>query len=160
MFVILFSIIIGMIMLIIKFKEFINIRNNLKLILTNKKLNHYAFYHIFLFLYIIFILVGIFSTFVGFKNNDSTTSAMGIIITLLFLSEAINAPYKYCLYYDNNIFVVKDKAIRYKSILNFEKIKYIPIAFIKINTINGQSYRVSPKSFEIIYSHYQALKKK
>lgn len=160
MFIVIFATVIGSVMLGVKFKEFRESKEVLASALSNNKYEHFAFYKFILVLYIIFVLIGIASAVLGFYMNDINTAAMGIVIALLFAGEALTAPYKYSLYYNDTSFVVKGKTVRYKSIKQFDKMKYIPFAFVKVVTTNGEKYPVSPKSFEIIYKKYEDCKKK
>lgn len=160
MFIVLFAAIIGSVMLGVKVKEYRESKETLATALNDRKYEHYPFFKFILVLYLIFVAIGIGSTIYGIYLNDTTTASMGIVIALLFAGEALTAPYKYSLYYNDTSFVVKGKTVRYKSIKHFDKMKYIPYAFVKVVTTNGEKYPVSPKSYDIIYKRYEECKKK
>ncbi|MEG0164705.1 hypothetical protein [Anaerorhabdus sp.] len=160
MFIILFASIIGLVMLGVKIKDYRDNKSNLQTALGGKKVEHYSFYTTFIILYSLFVIIGFASAIFGLFVKDDTTTAMGIVIALLFLGELINAPLKYSLYYNDSMFIAKGKPIRYKSIQSFEKIKNIPFAYIKVVTTNGEKYPVSPKSYQIILKNYEQIRKK
>lgn len=160
MFIILFASIIGLVMLAVKIKEYRDNKTNLQITLNDRKVERYSFYKPFVILYTLFIVIGLSSCVFGIFIKDETTAAMGLIIALLFIGELVNAPLKYSLYYNDAMFVADGKAIRYKSIQRFEKIKNIPFAYVKVVTTNGEKYPISPKSYKIVYSHYEQIKKK
>ncbi|MEG0076532.1 hypothetical protein [Anaerorhabdus sp.] len=160
MFIVIFATVIGCVMLGVKFKEFRESKEALTGALDVRKFEHYSFYKFILAMYIVFVLIGILSAIYGLSINDTNTAAMGIVIALLFAGEALTAPYKYSLYYNESCFVAKGKTVRYKSIKQFDKIKYIPFAFVKVVTTNGEKYPISPKAFDIIYKKYEECKKK
>lgn len=150
MFIIIFATVIGSVMFGKKFKEYLSAKKELDLILNNQKLEKHEFYKPFLIAYIAIVLVGVISIVIGILNKDETTISLGIVVVLLFLGEVVYSPIKYNFYYNKTAFVTQAKKVRYKSIKDIEKIKYIPFAFLKVRTVNGEVHRISAKSYEII----------
>ncbi|MFV0255062.1 MAG: hypothetical protein ACK5G7_02915 [Erysipelotrichaceae bacterium] len=160
MMIIIFAAVIGVVMLSVKVKEFITFKNTLAITLTNRNMEKFVYYKKILLFYLLIIICSAVAIGVGIIDKDNITIAMGVVTFLIFLGEAINAPYKYTLYYNDSAFVGRGRAIRYKSIKEFNRISAMPFAFIKVITTNGDIYTVSPKSYDIIAEKYQNIKKK
>lgn len=160
MFIVLFAIAVGGVMLWTKLKEYRENKQQLDLSLSNQKFERYSFYKPFLILYFVFVAIGLGSAIFGLYSNDFNTVALGLMIVLLFLGEILIAPLRYSLYYNNTTFLHQGTAVRYKSIKKFNHMKNIPFAFVKVVTTNGQTYAVSRKSYKIIFEKYNDIKNK
>jgi len=159
MFTIIFSAVIGLVMVYVRYRE--NQKENANqdnLDLTN--FTKYDFSKTFVILYGIVILIGIASAIYGFVEKQDTTVAMGIIITLLFVSEAIGAKNKYCIYYNEYALSSRGKLIRYRDIKDFEFIKNIGFAWVKVHTYTNETISISRKSYNIIRKLYDQKVKK
>lgn len=155
MLTIILSVVLGAFMIIVKYRE------NHKISAAKSKLDlsgftKFNFSRSFVILYAVITALGITSIIYGYVINDLTTEALGIVISMLFISEAIGARNRYQMYYNDYAFSVNGTIIRYKDIKDFEKIRNIKIAWIKIHTFSGDTVSVSQKSYEIIYPIYES----
>ena len=84
---------------------------------------------------------------------DYESVAVGLIIGLFMVAEQLLIPYKYVLYYNDTHFAVGNKVSRYKSIKDFEELKYTKSAFVRAVTYSGETIPLSKKAYEIVKSH-------
>ncbi len=150
MFIILFTTVIGGVMVWTKYKEAAKCKEATQNAITNRKFEVFDYSKVVRSLYILFILFGFVSAAYGIYKQNDETIAMGIIISLLFIGELLTVPYRYILYYNNSQFIIKGEVLRIKSINYFERILNMKFAFVKVIMLNGDKYPISPKAYEIL----------
>lgn len=154
-----FATIIGCVMFGVSYKNYVRNKKIYLPYIDNKKFTKFDFSLYIKLLYVIFILLGIVSAVYGFLYNSFETSAMGIVIALMFTGEFLNVQYKYVMYYSEDGFFTKGQFVRYKSIRDFEGIKHLSWAWIRVVTLNGEKITVSPKCYKLIRDKRNSLRK-
>lgn len=160
MFIVLFTIIIGSVMIFVRYREYKTNKETVTNAITNRKFEIFDYSKGVRIFYYCVILIGIVSCGYGIAIQNFETIAMGAIIAMLFISELLNVPYKYVLYYNDSQFITNGKVLRIKSIKYFERILNVKFFFIKVFMMNGDKYSVSPKAYEILDQKLTEVRKK
>ena len=150
MWLILFSVVVGAIMIAARMKELKDIKESLKEVMANKKFEKYDYSKWVKLIYCLMIIFGIASAIYGVVVKELDTSAIGIIIALMFVSELLLVPYRYVLYYNYTQFISNGKLVRYKSIKEFEEMKFFKFGFVRARSFNDELYPLSKKAYEIV----------
>ena len=87
MWLLLFSVVVGTVMIAARAKELKDIKDSLKDILKDNKFEKYDYSKFIRIFYVLMILFGAGSAVYGFMIKDYDTAAIGIIIALVFVSE-------------------------------------------------------------------------
>ncbi len=154
-----FATVIGCVMFGVSYKNYLHNKELCQPYVDNKKFTKFDFSLFIKLLYIAFISLGIVSAIYGFMYDSFETSAMGIVIALMFVGEFLNVKYKYVLYDSDDGFFTKGQFVRYKAIQDFQGIKYLSWAWIRVVTYSGEKITVSPKCYKLIRDKRNALKK-
>jgi hypothetical protein len=147
---VIFCVAIGMIMLFARFKEFRQMKETIDTALEGKTFEKYDYSKWVRALYVLFVLFGVISIVYGIMNSDFETISMGVVLTLMFIGEILIVGYRYALYYGDSHFIAGGKLCRYKSIKDFEEMKYFKRAFVRAVTFNGDKIPMSRKAYELI----------
>lgn len=150
MWLILFSTVVGAIMIAARLKELKEIKESLNTAMANKKFEKYDYSKWVKTLYIVMIIFGIGSSIYGLVIKEYDTCAIGIIIVLMFISELLLVPYRFVLYYNDTQFISNGKLVRYKSIKGFEEMKFFKFGFVRARSFNDELYPLSKKAYEIV----------
>lgn len=153
MFIVLFSLLVGGVMLFARFKEAQTTKENLEKAFNGKSYEVYDYSKYVRILYICLMILGFGSAIYAFMINDFESVAVGLIIGLIMLAEQLIIPYKYVLYYNDTHFAVGNKLSRYKSIKDFEELKFAKSFFVRAVTYNGETIPLSRKAYEIVKEH-------
>lgn len=156
--IVIFSTIIGALLLFLRIKSTQEMRDDTKKALSNEQFTKFNYSKGVTIFQVLMILSGIGATVYGFMIKDYDTSAVGIIIAFMFIGELIVLPSRMTLYYNDRRFLASGKLVRYKSIKDFAVMKYVPFGYVKVITINGDEITVSRKAYHIIKEHYDAIK--
>lgn len=160
MWLLLFSVVVGAVMIAARAKELKDIKDSLKDILKDNKFEKYDYSKFIRIFYVLMILFGAGSAVYGFMIKDYDTAAIGIIIALAFVSEWLLIQYKFVLYYNDTQFVAGGKLCRYKSIKEFEEMKPLSFGFVRAKTFNDELLPLSKKAYEIVKEHKDHKKSK
>lgn len=159
MWLLLFCVVVGAIMIAARAKELKEIKDSLKDVLKDNKFEKYDYSKWVRVFYIIMMLFGAGSSIYGFVIADYDTASIGIIITMVFISEWLLIQYKFVLYYNDTQFVAGGKLARYKSIKGFEEMKPFGFGFVRARTFNDELLPLSKKAYEIVKEHKEKKNK-
>lgn len=141
---------VGCIMTFVRFKEYKTITKTIQEATDGKKFEKYDYSKWVRILYIVFLLFGVVSLVYGIFEKDYETVSMGVVLTLMFIGELLIVGPRYTLYYSDTHFITGGKLARYKSIRDFEEMKYFKLAFVRAVTFNGEKLPMSRKAYEIV----------
>lgn len=147
---VIFCIAVGMIMFFVRFKEYRQMKETINTALEGKYFEKYDYSKWVRILYVLFVSFGVISIVYGIMHNDFETISMGAVLTLMFIGENLIVGYRYTLYYSDTHFIAGGKLCRYKSVKDFEEMKYFKLAFVRAVTFNGDKIPMSRKAYELI----------
>ena len=147
---VIFCIAVGMIMFFVRFKEYRQMKETINTALEGKHYEKYDYSKWVRILYVLFVLFGVVSIVYGVMHNDFETISMGAVLTLMFIGENLIVGYRYTLYYSDTHFIAGGKLCRYKSVKDFEEMKYFKLALVRAVTFNGDKIPMSRKAYEMI----------
>jgi len=158
-FILIFSAVVGGALLYTRIKDYqvMSKKRNDALTSKYKKYDYSLWVRV---LYIVLIIAGIAGTIYGVMIKDADTIAIAMIIALMFIGELFIISHRMVLYYSDTHFIVNGKVTRYKSIKDFEEMKFFPLGFVRVVTMSDEKIPLSRKAYEIVREQRNNLKHK